>query len=117
MRWILVSGVVGCGGGSLCERQADFSEDCGIAVADAEVEECEELLADCDGKDQKILGDYMECLEDVGLITCEPEIEEPDEDEILACVGEISGLSGPCLESFVSFDVSDDRTASDPSPP
>ena len=116
MRWIVVSCVVGCGGGSFCERQVDFAEECGQTVGDAEVEECETLLEDCNGKDQKILSDYIDCLEDEGVLTCEPEDEVDDDDAFLACVGEISGLSTACIDSFTSFDDDRSATASAPDP-
>jgi hypothetical protein len=108
MRWILGLAVAGCGGRTVCERQVDFYEDCGWPVEGADLGECEALFEQCNGKDHQILGDYMDCMEDAGAITCDPSETDIDQDTIVTCVGKVSGLSEACLTSFVTYGVGGD---------
>lgn len=93
--------VAACGGGSLCQKYADELEACDDG--DFSVEECEEQIASCDGKDQKLLDDFYECAMDEGLFECDAEPTATNMTDALemmadmfACVEPLEDLSEEC---------------------
>jgi hypothetical protein len=99
---VLAVGVASCGGGSLCQKWADELEGCDDG-GEYDVEQCEEQLASCDGKDQKLLDDFYECMSDEGLLVCEDEMTETNMTDAMemmadmfACTEPLEDLSSEC---------------------
>jgi hypothetical protein len=121
MRWfVLALGLVGCGK-SYCERSAALAEDCaedGTEISDAELADCEQSLEACDSQEQKLLNDFLDCVEDVGFYECDDEEDAQEapatstdtgstsEDlldflAVFACAAPLEdGLSPACAEAF-----------------
>ena len=65
MRLAVLAAMLGaCRGASYCDRLAKQAKDCGAPVSDEEVTECDDALAVCDDDDDKLIDDYVECLDD-----------------------------------------------------
>lgn len=111
MRYLfLCLGLAACGGKNYCERSAAAAEDCGEEFSDADLQACEDALADCSGDDEKLLDEMYDCFEDAGLLECDSaDTLTGETDDFLAafaCIGPLAELSETCANSMgmgVSF--------------
>ena len=95
--------LIGCGGKSYCDRAAKSAEDCGEPISDAELDQCNEALANCSKSDEKQLEAMYDCFEEQGLFECEDTSTSTSsttgfEDfmALFACFDEISDISSEC---------------------
>jgi len=61
MRWVGVLVLVaGCGSPCerLCDNMADYAEECGFAVPDADLDACKEAQKSADSEQQDVCSDY-----------------------------------------------------------
>lgn len=87
----------------LCDREAKAAEECGVEVSDADIDQCKEMIEPCSKKDKKMLDDYMDCLEDEGLLACATDDTTggtDDFDALMSCAMPLIGLSSECLEGM-----------------
>ena len=95
-----------CGGGSYCERSAELASDCEGAeeISDEDVATCEEQLADCNGDDEELLEESLDCMEENDINFCdttggtETNMTEAMDDMMaaLACFTPLVNLSEEC---------------------
>ena len=110
--WVFVLVLGGCGR-DYCERLSDEVSGCdGEEPSLQDLEECHQALEDCNGDDQELLEDSLDCQIDAGLYACEDDdaaqapatrptttTDFDDFSEALQCFIPLAGVSPECAQS------------------